>query len=59
MDQARFLQRVRMNQFKKVYDRWKQKKLTQKEAGEQLGITQVTLGPVARELIKLDFNFSA
>ena len=37
MDQARFLQRVRMNQFKKVYDRWKQKKLTQKEAAEQLG----------------------
>ena len=39
MDQARFLQRVRMNQFKKVYDRWKQKKLTQKEAAEQLGKT--------------------
>ncbi len=37
MDQTRFLQRVRMNQFKKVYDRWKQKKLTQKEAAEQLG----------------------
>ena len=42
MDQARFLQRVRMNQFKKVYDRWKQKKLTQKEAAEQLGITERT-----------------
>ena len=37
MDQTRFLQRVRMNQFKKVYDRWKQKKLTQEEAAEQLG----------------------
>ena len=33
MDQARFLQRVRMNQFKKVYDRWKQKKLTQNRGG--------------------------
>ena len=42
MDQQGF-QRVRTNQFKKVYDRWKQKKLTQKEAGEQLGITERTL----------------
>ena len=42
MDQTRFLQRVRMNQFKRVYDRWKQKKLTQKEAAEQLGVTQRT-----------------
>ena len=32
-----------MNQFKKVYDRWKQKKLTQKEAAEQPGITERTL----------------
>lgn len=38
MDQARFLQRVRMNQFKRVYDRWKHKKVTQKEAAEQLGM---------------------
>ena len=37
MDQARFLQRVRMNQFKKVYDRWKQKKLT--ERGGRLGLS--------------------
>ena len=42
MDQTRFLQRVRMNQFKRVYDRWKHKKVTQKEAAEQLGITQRT-----------------
>ena len=42
MDQTRFLQRVRMNQFKRVYDRWKHKKVTQKEAAEQLGITERT-----------------
>ena len=42
MDQTRFLQRVRMNQFKRVYDRWRHKKVTQKEAAEQLGITERT-----------------
>ncbi len=42
MDQTRFLQRVRMNQFKRVYDRWKHGKVTQKEAAEQLGVTERT-----------------
>ena len=43
MNQTMFLQRVKKNQFKRVYDRWKRKKLTQKEAAEQLGITERTL----------------
>ena len=42
MDQTRFLQRVRMNQFERVYQRWKDKKLTQTEAAAQLGITERT-----------------
>ncbi len=42
MDQTRFLQRVRMNQFERVYRRWKHKKLTQAEAAEQLGIGERT-----------------
>ena len=42
MDQTRFLQRVRMNQFERVYRRWKEKKLTQAEAAERLGITERT-----------------
>ena len=42
MDQTRFLQRVRMNQFERVYRRWKEKKLTQAEAAAQLGIGERT-----------------
>ena len=42
MDQTRFVQRVRMNQFERVYRRWKEKKLTQTEAAQQLGITERT-----------------
>ncbi len=42
MDQTRFLQRVRMNQFERVYRRWKEKKVTQAEAAEQLGIGERT-----------------
>ena len=43
MDKRRFMQRASRHLFKRVYDRWKQKKLTQKEAAELLGITQRTL----------------
>ncbi len=42
MDQTRFVQRVRMNQFERVYQRWKEKKLTQAEAAAQLGVTERT-----------------
>ncbi|MXZ48723.1 MAG: helix-turn-helix domain-containing protein [Candidatus Dadabacteria bacterium] len=42
MDQTRFLQRVRMNQFERVYRRWKEKKVTQAEAAEQFGIGKRT-----------------
>ena len=43
MDKRRFMQRASRHLFKRVYDRWKRKKLTQKEAAEQLGITERTL----------------
>ena len=42
MDQTRFVQRVRMNQFERVYQRWEEKKLTQAEAAAQLGVTERT-----------------
>lgn len=42
MNQTRFLQRLRMNQFERVYNRWKEKKVTQAEAAEQLGIGERT-----------------
>ncbi len=42
MDQSRYLQMVRANRFESVYNRWKQRKLTQAEAGEQLEMSKRT-----------------
>ena len=42
MDQSRYLQMVRTNRFESVYNRWKQRKLTQAEAGEQLEMSERT-----------------
>lgn len=42
MDQTRYLQMVRTNQFERACRRWKERKLTQKEAAEQLGIGERT-----------------
>ena len=36
MDQTRYLQMVRTNQFEGVYRRWKEKKVTQVEAAGRL-----------------------
>ena len=42
MDQPRYLQMVRTNQFERVYRRWKEKKLTQAEAAKQLEMSERT-----------------
>ena len=42
MDQTRYLQMVRTNQFERVYRRWEKRKLTQKEAAEQLEMSERT-----------------
>ena len=42
MDQPRYLQMVRINRFELVYKRWKERKLTQTEAGEQLEMSERT-----------------
>jgi len=42
MDQSRYLQMVRTNRFELIYSRWKQRKLTQAEAGEQLEMSERT-----------------
>ena len=43
MDQTRYLQMVRTNQFERVYRRWKEKKVTQVEAARQLEMSERTL----------------
>lgn len=43
MDQTRYLQMVRTNQFERVYRRWKEKKITQVEAVRQLEMSERTL----------------
>ena len=55
MDQTRFVQRVRMNQFERVYQRWKEKKLTQAGAAAQLGVTERTF----RRYIESDIQTKA
>lgn len=42
MDQTRYLQMVRTNQFDRVYRRWKEKRLTQKEAAVALEMSERT-----------------
>ena len=42
MDQTRYLQMVRTNQFERVYRRWKDRKLTQGEAAAQLEMSERT-----------------
>ena len=42
MNQPRYLQMVRTNRFELVYQRWKQRKLTQAEAGERLEMSERT-----------------
>ena len=42
MDQTRYLQMVRTNQFERVYRRWKDRKLTQGEAAVQLEMSERT-----------------
>ena len=42
MDQPRYLQMVRTNQFERVYGRWKERKLTQAEAGAALEMSERT-----------------
>ncbi len=43
MDQTRYLQMVRTNQFERVYRMWKEKKVTQVEAARQLETSERTL----------------
>lgn len=40
MNQPRYLQMVRTNRFELIYQRWKKRKLTQAEAGEQLEMSE-------------------
>ena len=42
MDQSRYLQMVRTNQFERVYRRWKERKVTQQEAAAQLEMSERT-----------------
>ena len=42
MNQPRYLQMVRTNRFELVYKRWKERKLTQAEAGERLEMSERT-----------------
>ena len=42
MNQPRYLQMVRTNRFELIYQRWKKRKLTQAEAGEQLEMSERT-----------------
>ena len=42
MNQPRYLQMVRTNRFELVYQRWKERKLTQAEAGERLEMSERT-----------------
>ena len=42
MNQPRYLQMVRTNRFELIYRRWKKRKLTQAEAGEQLEMSERT-----------------
>lgn len=42
MDQTRYLQMVRTNQFERVYQEWKDRKLTQGEAAVQLEMSERT-----------------
>ena len=42
MNQPRYLQMVRTNRFELVYQRWKQRKLAQAEAGERLEMSERT-----------------
>ena len=42
MNQTRYLQMVRTNQFERVYRRWKEKKVTQVEAARQLEMNERT-----------------
>ena len=42
MDQRRYLQMVRTNQFERVYGRWKERKVTQQEAAAQPEMSERT-----------------
>ena len=42
MNQTRYLQMVRTNQFERAYRRWKDRKLTQGEAAAQLEMSERT-----------------
>ncbi len=42
MDRTKYLQMVRTNQFKRIYDGWKDKKLTQAQAAAQLKMSERT-----------------
>ena len=42
MDRSKYLQMVRTNQFKRVYDGWKDRKLTQAQAAAQLEMSERT-----------------
>lgn len=42
MDQTRYLEMVRTNQFERVYRRWKERKVTQQEAAVQLEMSERT-----------------
>lgn len=42
MDQTRYLQMVRTNQFERVYQEWEDRKLTQGEAAVQLEMSERT-----------------